>query len=316
MLENFHGMDSPYNTGMLGGSLLQSVPLDSVLTFLGAIKWTKVDEARPWSPGGSVLTDVVEAQQVKIDQVTPINSSNYPEALLSTLVSSELDPLKFGRMGISYNINYDQHDATVRGVGANSAGHWRYLAALASLWTKLDSLVIEGNASNTNEFNGLKLLGSNTFASSGTSAANTRSDIAKIIANAASAGQGGTALVGNDQAQRLLTDAYDGGRTEYGPGPLGGLIPFFDKVPFLRASVATNGSNLTDIYCVNLASIVMFYTSGSRDTLGFNHRSNDRTGTVPLSAATEHIVYGGHALNVTNESAVQYVNSVNVASYT
>ena len=313
MLDFLDSPNNPRQTGNLGGSMLNNIPVSKVLTFLSALKWRKVNSARPWGPDVTVATNVVEAPQVKIDAPTSIDSSNYPEALTSTLLSVGVDPLKFGRMGISYSVNYDQHDATVGGAGANSADHWRYVAALASLWEKLDEVVIEGSTGNSNQFNGLKALaGSNVFSSSGTTASAIHFDIAKMIANVASLGQGGTALVGNDLAQRLLTAAFDGGRTEYGPGPMGGLIPFFDKVPFLRASVS-NEDDVTDIYCVNLSSLYMFHTSGTRNTFGFSHRATDKTGTVPLSAASEHIVYGGHALNVTNDNAVWYGSGFDVS---
>ncbi|MDF1665543.1 MAG: hypothetical protein P1V97_27535, partial [Planctomycetota bacterium] len=222
-------MSNIHYSGDLCDGILNNDPVTKVLTFLRALIWKKANGARPWGPGATVETNVVEAPRVKINERTPIDSSNYPEALLSTLVSVGVDPLKFGRLGISYSVNYDQHDATMGAGGANNADHWRYVAAMASLWEKLDEVVIEGSTGNTNEFDGLKALaGANKFTSTAASSADIHDEIAKIIANVASAGQGGTALVGNDLAQRALTAAYDGGRTEYGPGPMGGLIPFFD----------------------------------------------------------------------------------------
>lgn len=316
MLHEFHDMDSPFNTGMLGGSMLQSVPLDRVLTFLAAIKWVKVDSARPWSPGGTVSLEVVEAQQVKVDQIYDLTLSNYPDALQSVLESDGLNPLKFGRIGSSYSINFDQLDATILSVGANDPRRWRYLAALATCWKALDTQSIEGDNSSTNEFDGLSNLVTNASNSAGTSAANTRSDVAKALANVASAGKGATALIGNAEVQRLFTEAFDGGRTEYGPGPSGGLIPFFDKVPFLRANVAIS-TNLTSFYAVDLQSLVMFHTSGSKETLGFElHSTDEIAGSAPRAAETENVVYGGHALNICNESAVYAINAVDVSSYT
>lgn len=307
----------------LEGSIYTNPLIQDLWVLLKALPWFKIDCAQPWMAGSpNADSEAVVSPKFAIDGPTAIDTAEFPTTLLAKQVTDDVDPQVFGRIGMTFDIPFNQWDATIRASGGNNPLSWRMATAMASCISTVNNQFIHGDADNTNEFNGLLTIATaneNVISPSGATAADTRFDIAKLIACVSSMGRGATALVGNKEAQQLLTQIFDNGSTMYGPGPDGcDLIPFYNGVPFFRADVNNvDGSpTTTSVLAINTRDCRALHTSGTASTFGFEHRSVENiSGSVPRSAATNHIIYGGHSLDVTSPGAVYALTDVDVDAF-